>query len=103
MKKQEYTELICKRFCNYYKPNKEIESCRGYSYLRDLLTPFEVESLIVTFDLTKHNCSTQDLSFLCEKCDFREDGCDFIFDKSKVPCGGYLLIGKLIDYLNSQI
>ncbi|MEN2985511.1 MAG: hypothetical protein ABDH16_02455 [Thermodesulfovibrionaceae bacterium] len=100
MKKEDYTELICKKFCSYYKPNKEFERCGGYFYLQDSLTPFEIKTLVIAIDIDKNEYFRDDLSFLCEKCDFREDGCDFVIDKNRVPCGGYLLISKIIDYFN---
>lgn len=100
MKEAEFTSLICKKFCSYYKPGKEKELCGGYFYLQKFVTSGELNSLIETFHLHNEMLSEVDLSFICDKCDFREDGCDFIVNKSNVPCGGYLIISRLLGYLN---
>ncbi len=101
MKQENYTFLICKKFCDYYKTGKESELCGGYFYLKKFVTPYELKSIIEVFHLEK-GTSNQKLSFVCDMCDFREDGCDFFINKTKLPCGGYLIISKLIDYLNKE-
>jgi len=100
MKEEAYTSLICKKFCNYYKPNKETELCGGYFYLQKYITFRELEGIIKIFHLNNEKLANHGLSFICDKCDFREDGCDFFINKSEVPCGGYLIISRLFDYLN---
>ncbi|GAB5045662.1 hypothetical protein [Thermodesulfovibrio sp. TK110] len=101
MKEEVYTSLICKKFCNYYKPGKEIELCGGYFYLKQYITSHELDEIIEIFHLNNEAVPVQSLSFICDKCDFREDGCDFFVNKSQTPCGGYLIISRLLDYLNS--
>lgn len=100
MKQNPYTSLICRKFCNYYKPDKESELCGGYNYLKNFLTPSELSSIIEIFHLDLKEAFNQELSFICSICDFREDGCDFFINKSNLPCGGYLIISRLIDFLN---
>jgi hypothetical protein len=34
---------------------------------------------------------------LCAPCPFHRDDCDFAAKKEASPCGGYLLVGRLID------
>ncbi|MEN2994179.1 MAG: hypothetical protein ABDH19_02375 [Thermodesulfovibrio sp.] len=100
MKEESYTSLICKRFCNYYKPNRENELCGGYFYIQKYLTSRELNEIVNTFHLSNQTMTIQSLSFICENCDFKEGDCDFFVDKSKTPCGGYLIISRLFNYLN---
>lgn len=100
MKEELYTSLICKKFCYYYKPGKENETCNGYSYLKQSITPSELNDLIEIFHLQMEEIANKNVSFICNECDFRIDGCDFFVDKSSYPCGGYLLISRLFRHFN---
>lgn len=101
MKQEPYTSLICRKFCSYYKAGKESELCGGYFYLKKFLTPSELSSIIEIFHLDLKETLTQEsLSFICSICDFREEGCDFFINRSDLPCGGYLIINRIIGYLN---
>lgn len=100
MKEDIYTSLICEDFCNYYNPGKETEMCGGYFYLKKFITPYELFALIRVFSLKSDENAIKNLSFICEECEFRVDGCDFFVDKSHNPCGGYLLISRLFKKIN---
>lgn len=100
MKEDAYTSLICKKFCNYYKPGKEVELCGGYFYLQKFITSAELNELIKIFHLDRDVLTEAEPFFLCDKCDFREDGCDFFVNKSDIPCGGYILIRRLLRFIN---
>ncbi len=100
MKENIYTSLICKDFCNYYKPGKEEEICGGYFYLRNFVTPLELTSLIKIFKIRKEEVVERNFSSLCEKCEFRVDGCDFFVSKSDIPCGGYVILSRLYRFIN---
>lgn len=100
MKQEPYTSLICKKFCSYYSWGKESELCGGYFYLKKFLTPSELSSIIEVFHLDLKETLNQELSFICSMCDFREEGCDFFINKSNLPCGGYLIINRMISRLN---
>ncbi|MCS7215385.1 MAG: hypothetical protein NZ826_04440 [Thermodesulfovibrio sp.] len=100
MKEDSYTSLICANFCNYYKPGKDREKCGGYFYIKQFITPAELGDLIEVFKLKSYEASYRNCSFVCEKCDFRVDGCDFFVNKSPNPCGGYLLINRIFHYTN---
>ncbi|GAB6184045.1 hypothetical protein [Thermodesulfovibrio hydrogeniphilus] len=100
MKEDIYTSLICKKFCSYYKPGKETETCGGYDYIQQYLTPSELNSVLKIYNLNKDILSSHSASFLCEKCSFKEDGCDFFVNKSSNPCGGYSIIIGLLNHTN---
>ncbi len=100
MKEDIYTSLICKKFCSYYKPGKETETCGGYNYIQQYLTPFELNTVLKIYDLNKDILSTHSAYFLCEKCSFKKNGCDFAINKSPKPCGGYSIITGLLSYIH---
>ncbi|MDI1471752.1 hypothetical protein QI155_04320 [Thermodesulfovibrio sp. 1176] len=100
MKENAFTSLICEKFCHYYKPEKETELCGSYFYLQKSITPSELKNLVELLHLDTEIVIKHDLIFICSKCDFREDGCDFIINKSSIPCGGYIIISRLLNYLN---
>jgi hypothetical protein len=100
MKDRIYADIICKKFCKYYKEGKEELHCGGYEILRNNLTPYELKMLA---GLLRPDENIKDLipsknkaltKLICEKCDFFDDGCDFAEDGSGPPCGGYLIIDR---------
>lgn len=101
MKESSYTLLICEKFCDYYKPGREEEVCGGYFFLKNFLTPRELDSLIKVFSLNEEKMLEEKLNFLCNKCDFRADGCDFYAGKSSPPCGGYIILSRLYHQIYS--
>lgn len=99
MKDEEYAELICKGFCAFYKEGKEEFHCGTYEFLRNNLAPAELQSLLKTTKPSSPDFS-KDIAIremVCAQCDFLVDGCDFREDGSNVPCGGYIIIEKLLN------
>jgi len=105
MKSKEYSELICRGFCNFYRPGKEAIQCGGYSFLRDNLTPGELRYLCKSSKKAKDRPELPATAseehktmegLLCRKCDFLVDGCDFMDNRSAPPCGGYILVKLLL-------
>lgn len=97
MKDKFYTSIICEKFCSYYKPKDENQYCEGYSFLRRNLTSNELKDLVTIFKLSERPTSeTKDYS-LCSSCEFRIDGCDFYVNQSNIPCGGFLIINKILN------
>jgi hypothetical protein len=89
---------LCLNFCSYYKPGKNEElACRGYQVVERMIR--EGRSL----DLTKADCSFDCLRAeavvlrMCVHCDFQKDGCDFMLDRQALPCGGFILLAKLLE------
>lgn len=100
MKDERYTSIICKKFCNYYKPKEEFQFCEGYAFLKRNLTHSELRDLIKIFNISENSIShIRDLSF-CNPCDFRIDGCDFFLNQSDTPCGGFLIINRILQNTN---
>jgi hypothetical protein len=96
VKKRSYTDILCGRFCKYYKRGKEGLACGTYDFLARNLTAFELKSAI--------DCISSDADFIrdkeiedriCSRCDFLVDGCDFKSGVEAPPCGGYIVLGRL--------
>jgi hypothetical protein len=99
MKETDYTNIICKQFCKFYKEGKEELQCRGYSLLKNNFTSNELLSLaVLAGDISKNSIPLEDdrlRDFICKPCEFYIDGCDFTDNRSGPPCGGYLIIQAL--------
>ena len=102
MKEDAYTGIICKGLCTFYKEGKEDLCCGTYQFLKKNLTLVELRSMI---ELSKALERPDEYTFdaddyikklVCDKCDFLVDGCDFREDGSLPPCGGYIIIEKLL-------
>lgn len=95
-KKTSAVELVCKRYCSYYKPGqKEEMACQGFKALHDFI---EAHPISAHFP-PKHNNAFKDQYHhllhhtLCQYCDFLIDGCDFTDPQhtgQPLPCGGYI-------------
>ncbi|MCX7913844.1 MAG: hypothetical protein N2511_04590 [Thermodesulfovibrionales bacterium] len=106
MKDASYSGLICRGFCKFYKEGKEDLYCGGYNILKKNLT---VEEIQLFSSLLSQKPSFEGLrsstaffkEFICERCAFQSDGCDFIEGLPSPPCGGYVLIVGLINFFYS--
>ncbi|MFN3395347.1 MAG: hypothetical protein ACK4Z9_00950 [Thermodesulfovibrionales bacterium] len=97
MKDAAFTDLICKGFCSFYKEGKEEFTCGAYNFLVRNLTEKELSNQSVNME------KTPDLSFddyikstVCSRCEFLKEDCDFRAGKHSPPCGGYVVIEKLM-------
>ena len=105
MKEEIYTDIICKSFCSYFKQGKEDMNCGGY---RVLINNFTIAELRKLADLPDNKDEIKRwippddetlFSLVCSKCDFAIDGCDYKENRSGPPCGGYILIERLVKML----
>lgn len=92
------TELICGRFCAFYKPgNKEEMMCGTFDFLARNLSPGELRR---ASDLAGPECtfSVDDKirGLVCSRCEFAVDGCDFRAGLDSPPCGGYNIVEALL-------
>lgn len=97
MKTAKYIELICKRYCNYYKDVKEDLTCETYNFLAEKFTPDELESKIHDIKIKpQFSCDEEIKRLICDRCEFLINGCDFRDGLDAPPCGGYAIIEWLI-------
>lgn len=106
MKRKAYSKIICEGYCSFYKEGKEEIHCGGYEVLINNLTPKEIQ--LLSYQISKepfnnHPKNLEDflIEFVCKKCDFQADGCDFREGNPSPPCGGYIIISKLLSYFRN--
>jgi hypothetical protein len=93
------SEQLCLQFCPYYKASKdESLACRGFVEVKRLI---EKGGRIVFRD-SGRPVATETVRALarkmCPVCPFYKGDCDFISMVGKAsPCGGFLLLGQLVD------
>jgi radical SAM protein with 4Fe4S-binding SPASM domain len=97
-------ELVCKRYCSYYKADQNEEvACQGFEALQDFIerNPESVSLFPTKQDSTFTDQYHNLLHYsLCQHCDFLIDGCDFKdprHDGQARPCGGYLAANLLLE------
>jgi hypothetical protein len=98
MKNESLVRVLCIPFCAYYKPGSNEELlCRGAFVVKRLMqSGRDVIPRVAT--LTNSNEAVPELMarVLCGDCDFREHDCDFAQDRLARPCGGYVLLSRLL-------
>jgi hypothetical protein len=90
-------QTLCLKFCSYYKPGKNEElACKGYMVVERLLR--EGISLVLASNSGESNPVSVDLLVmtLCMNCDFHEQDCDFMQNRAARPCGGFILLERLL-------
>ena len=88
---------LCPSFCAYYKPlKKEDFACQGLLVVERLIE----KGKDIVFDRIQTPLRTltseQLLRYLCTKCPFYADDCDFVQQRRGSPCGGFLLLGQML-------
>jgi hypothetical protein len=98
MRQHEYTEIICKGFCGFYKPGKkEDTACGTYEFLKKNLSPGELLKIAESAGFPPEYSSDGLIkSLTCGSCGFFKDGCDYRKGLKSAPCGGYNLIENLL-------
>jgi len=90
-------QTLCFKFCSYYKPGKNEElACRGYIVAERLLR--QGKSLVFESKIGESNPVPADtiVKTLCSACDFHTKDCDFMQDRAARPCGGFVLLERLL-------
>ncbi len=98
MKDEKYTEAICKKFCRFYHPEKEEFKCGAYSFLENNLSIGELLRIAEkTGAFPDRSMDNHIKALACSKCDFLPEDCSFRKGlSSSPPCGGYVVIEKLL-------
>jgi hypothetical protein len=87
------------RYCAYYKPSKdETLACRGFVEVQFLLGKGVQVSFRDRSGAVAAGTVEALLGKMCTACPFFRDDCDFILKGAEAPpCGGFLLLGQLVD------
>ncbi len=90
---------LCLQFCPYYKSSKNEElACGGFVEVQSLLE----KGRRISFDMRGRAVGPETVRALmrkvCTACPFYGEDCDFILKGGAAsPCGGFLLLGQLVD------
>jgi hypothetical protein len=98
MKKEALVQTLCLPFCAYYKPGRNEELlCRGALIVERLMQSGR-DVIIGEAELINPDEAVPELlaRVVCGACDFREHDCDFAQDRQARPCGGYILLSRLL-------
>lgn len=94
-------KALCLNFCKYYKPGKNEEfECRGAVIVRHLMQQGRRIPLERPADMSAPSSGAAAAlrKAMCGDCEFFIDGCDFILTGGEaVPCGGFILLARLLD------
>jgi hypothetical protein len=96
--KRPLERTLCSQYCTYYKPDKdEALACRGYTVVERCLR--EGKNLVLDGHRPKLAPATAELivNKMCTACDFYEHDCDFMQNRTASPCGGFVLLSKLLE------
>jgi hypothetical protein len=98
MKSEALVKVLCRPFCTYYKPGRNEELlCRGALVIEQLMLSgkivFSAEAKHTALDEAASDIVVQ---AVCKSCDFRDHDCDFAQDRKARPCGGYILLSRLL-------
>ncbi len=91
MKTKKITEIICRRYCKYYKEGKEYLLCGTYRYLAERYS-IEVLERVPEEITPDFSWDSYILEEICRRCEFFADGCDFRGGNPGPPCGGYYVV-----------
>ncbi|RMG75168.1 MAG: hypothetical protein D6710_00405 [Nitrospirae bacterium] len=94
-KEKRLVDIICKRFCVFYKPGKEELLCGTYLYL---LKHYDTTTLeLVPADYRADFTMDEEImKQVCKGCDFLKDGCGYRDGEGTPPCGGYTIVEWLL-------
>jgi len=90
---------LCLHFCPYYKPEKRDENtCKGFSVVKRLIQKGKDITFQKSVEVLKKETEGILLENLCSTCPFYKKDCDFIEKGvNSLPCGGFTLLGQLIE------
>ncbi len=91
-------EALCRPYCSYFKPDRNEELlCRGAMIVVGLQQAGRLTNHHENVALKQAREATEVLlERLCGACDFRAEDCDFARDPSARPCGGFILLTRLL-------
>ena len=102
LERMDLRKEICEAHCRYYKPERvQEETCRGYAVLEGhprLWEHFPLEPS--GYRPSGMDSATEQVlsRLICGTCLFRRNDCDFVQHlQGAVPCGGFLVLGLLLE------
>lgn len=90
---------VCLNFCPYYKPEKDATlACGGVLAIKKLHEKGMDVALNSSQEMPHEATCKELLQSLCPACPYYQEDCDFVLKKEgALPCGGFKLIGLLLE------
>jgi len=89
---------LCLHFCPYYKPTKSEElACLGFLVVERLIKEGKEITFKTSGKILNHTTEEALVQNMCTSCSFYEGDCDFIQNRDSPPCGGFTLLGHLLE------
>jgi hypothetical protein len=92
-------DRLCSRYCPYYKPSiKEELACKGFLVVKRFISDGKEIPFIKADKILDAGTENILREHLCISCPFYESDCDFAqHEDGAPPCGGFSLLGILIE------
>jgi hypothetical protein len=91
-------EKLCRNFCPYYKVSKNEElACLGFTVTETLIGKGWKIPFAAPDKGYRERTKKVLLEVLCAACPFFESDCDFVLGASRTSCGGFTLLGHLLE------
>jgi hypothetical protein len=91
-------EKLCHNFCPYYKASRDEElACLGFTVIERLIGKGWTLPFATPDKGFQESTKKALLEALCAACPFFERDCDFVTGAGRPPCGGFTLLGRLLD------
>lgn len=88
---------VCEKLCIYYKPGKKEElACRGFLVAEQLARKHGAPAFEQSECAPDEGIKESVREAMCKKCDFHEQDCDYMQDRTATPCGGFIFITRLL-------
>jgi len=95
--KPDLTQEVCVRFCAYYKPGRNEElACGGYAVLERLALQGIPMGCTIMKQPRDRIGEELLVRTLCMACPFHHEDCDFMENSELPPCGGFMLLARLL-------
>ncbi len=92
-------KAVCRDHCRYYKPTKdEGLACRGLLVIERLLQDAKEIAFADAREALDRATEEMLARSLCIECPFSPEDCDFNMNREgSSPCGGFIVLGHLIE------
>jgi len=96
-KNQTLIQKLCIPYCAYYKSGRnEGLLCRGAIIVNRWIQEGKFIAPEKPGVQPDYSTSEVIIKKMCIVCDFHEHDCDFMDDRQTPPCGGFVLLSKLV-------
>lgn len=99
MEKDSLIENVCRNYCRYYKPSKDEElACKGFLIIERLIRDEKELTFEKSEAVLDPSAEETLVKNMCVACPFFPEDCDFSLKREgSFPCGGFVVVGRLVE------